>query len=154
MNSKRNIAEYISGYIDGEGCFSVSFSRRKKLLIGWETKPSFSVSQNYDRSEVINLMKDFFRCGYIRRDYSDKTLKLEVRCLNDLIEKIIPHFEKYFMLSSKQKDFMIFAKICAMVFGKKHLQKSGLRKIVRMACKMNASGKRKYSQSDILEELN
>jgi len=58
-DSKRNIAEYISGYIDGEGCFSVSFSRRSKLLVGWETKPSFSVSQNYDRAEVINLAQNF-----------------------------------------------------------------------------------------------
>src|SRR3989339_704848 len=139
INSKRNIAEYISGYIDGEGCFSVSFSRRPKLLVGWETKPSFSVSQNYDRAEVINLIKDFLGCGYIRRDYSDKTLKLEVRCLEDLMKKVIPHFKKHPMFSSKQKDFMLFAKICAMVAAKKHLQKGSLRKIVQMACKMNTS---------------
>ena len=154
INSKRNIAEYISGYIDGEGCFSVSFSRRPKLLVGWETKPSFSVSQNYDRAEVINLVQNFLGCGYIRRDYSDRTLKLEVRCLDDLVKKVIPHFKKYPMLSSKQKDFLLFAKICAMVAEDKHLRKNDLKKIVRMACQMNASGKRKYSQSDILRELN
>ena len=28
---RRELANYISGYVDGEGCFSVSFSRRQKL---------------------------------------------------------------------------------------------------------------------------
>ncbi|OGN03426.1 MAG: hypothetical protein A2655_02720 [Candidatus Yanofskybacteria bacterium RIFCSPHIGHO2_01_FULL_43_42] len=85
---ERNIEEYISGYVNGEGCFSVSFSRRKKMLVGWETKPSFSVSQNQDRSEVLFLIQKKFGCGFIRRDYSDKTLKYEVRSLKDLIKKL------------------------------------------------------------------
>jgi len=153
-SSKRNIAEYLSGYVDGEGCFSVSFSRRSKLLVGWETKPSFSVSQNQDRAEVIILIKKFLGCGYIRRDYSDKTLKLEVRSIDDLIEKVIPHFQKYPLISSKRKDFEHFSKICAMVVKRKHLNKNGLKKIVQMAYKMNPSGKRRYKQGDILKGLN
>ncbi|PIX88467.1 MAG: endonuclease [Candidatus Nealsonbacteria bacterium CG_4_10_14_3_um_filter_36_16] len=154
LNSlKRNIAEYISGYVDGEGCFSVSFSRRKKLLIGWETKPSFSVGQNYDRAEVIELLKKYFDCGSIRRDYSDKTLKFEVRSITDLIQKIIPHFLKYPLLSGKRKDFELFVKICEMVQKRKHLRKEGLRKIIQLAYQMNKSGKRRYKQEEIQKEL-
>lgn len=80
---------YISGYIDGEGCFSVSFSKRQKIKIGWETKPSLSVSQNENRAQILYLMQKIFGCGFVRRDYSDKTLKYEVRSLNDLIDKVI-----------------------------------------------------------------
>ena len=152
-NFKRNIAEYISGYVDGEGCFSVSFSRRKKLSIGWETKPSFAVGQNYDRAEVIELLKKYFNCGSIRRDYSDKTLKFEVRNITDLAEKIIPHFQKYPLLSSKRKDFELFVKICKMVQKRKHLKKEGLWKIVQIAYQMNKSGKRRYRQEEIQKEL-
>ena len=47
------IASYISGYVDGEGCFTISYSPRIKLRTGWEVRPSFSVSQNADRSEVL-----------------------------------------------------------------------------------------------------
>ena len=57
LKKKRNIQEYISGYVDGEGCFSVSFSKREKFLVGWETKPSFSVSQNEDRAQILFLMQ-------------------------------------------------------------------------------------------------
>lgn len=94
---------YVSGYIDGEGCFSVSFSPRKKLLVGWEVRPSFSVSQNYDRSEVIDKLIEFFGCGSIRPDRSDQTLKYEVRSITELVENVIPHFQKYPLKSSKQK---------------------------------------------------
>ena len=52
-----DISSYISGYVDGEGCFTVSFSPRSKLRVGWEVRPSFSVSQNADRSEVLEGLK-------------------------------------------------------------------------------------------------
>mgnify|MGYP001561734768 CR=1 FL=1 len=122
----KNVGEYISGYVDGEGCFSVSFSRRNKMLVGWETKPSFSVSQNQDRSEVLYLVQKRFCCGFIRRDFSDKTLKYEVRSLSDLLEKVIPHFEKYPLISSKQKDFLKFKSICFLMNKNSHKNSSGL----------------------------
>ena len=34
-----DVASYISGYVDGEGCFTVSVAPRP-LLVGWEVRPS------------------------------------------------------------------------------------------------------------------
>ena len=48
-----NLPSYISGFVDGEGCFTVSISPRPTLRVGWEVRPSFSVSQNGDRIEVL-----------------------------------------------------------------------------------------------------
>ena len=147
---KRNIKEYISGFVDGEGCFSISFSKRSKFIIGWETKPSFSVSQNHDRAEVLYLMQKTFDCGFMRDGITDRTVKYEVRRLDDLVEKIIPHFDKYPLLSSKRKDFDLFKKVCMMMKDNDHKTKKGLEKILSIAFKMNKSGKRKYSEQDIL----
>ncbi len=144
---------YISGYIDGEGCFSVSFSKRQKIKIGWETKPSLSVSQNENRAQILYLMQKIFGCGFVRRDYSDKTLKYEVRSLNDLIDKVIPFFDKYPLISQKQKEFENFRQICFLMKEGKHLSKKGLKRIAKIAFKMNSSGKRKYSLKEILESL-
>src|SRR3989339_57021 len=145
----REIGNYISGYTDGEGCFSVSFSKRPKLKMGWEVKPSFSVGQNYDRREVLDLMKEYFKCGFMRRDYSDKTLKYEVRSLEELIKKIIPHFEKYPLLSEKNKDFEFFKKACFLMQKEMHKNKAGLLKIMNFAFQMNPSGKRKYTKDEM-----
>ena len=150
---RRELANYISGYVDGEGCFSVSFSKREKLRIGWEVKPSFCVGQNYDRREVLDLMKNYFGCGHIRRDWSDRTLKYEIRKAEDLLNKVIPHFLKFPIKSTKQKDFLLFAKICLEMKSLKHHNKRGLRVILKNAYKMNGSGKRKLPLGVILETL-
>ena len=97
--SREFLSAYISGYADGEGCFTVSISPRAKLLVGWEVRPSFSVSQNGDRAEMLHAIQAYFRCGSIRPDRSDETLKWETRRLDDLVERVTPHFERYPLLS-------------------------------------------------------
>ena len=151
--SKKELAQYLSGYVDGEGCFSVSVTNRDKLRIGWEIKPSFAVGQNYDRREVLDIMHAYFACGHIRRDWHDKTLKYEVRKAEDLIEKIIPHFLTFPLLSAKQKDFLIFADICQLMSKELHHEKRGLIKIVSMAYEMNGSGKRKLPLQQVLRQI-
>ena len=88
FSSREFLSAYISGYADGEGCFTVSISPRAKLLVGWEVRPSFSVSQNGDRAEVLHVIQAFFGCGSIRPDCSDKTLKWETRRLDYLVDRI------------------------------------------------------------------
>jgi hypothetical protein len=153
LKKKRNIQEYVSGYVDGEGCFSISFSKREKFLVGWETKPSFSVSQNEDKAQILFLIQKVFKCGFIRRDYSDKTLKYEIRSLDDLIHKVIPHFEKYPLLSAKQKDFKFFKQVCLLMQRNLHRNKNGLQKIINLAFMMNPSGKRKYTKAEMQKTL-
>ena len=149
----RSIEDYIVGYVDGEGCFTVTFNRRPEMKIGWEMRPSFSVSQNEDRREVIDLIQRYFGCGYVRRDYSDKTVKLEIRDRNELMTRVIPFFEKCPLLSRKQKDFELFAKICRMVHQNLHLVPQGLVEIVELAYQMNGSGKRHRSKEEIVADL-
>lgn len=62
------------------------------------------MSQNKDRAQILYLIRKIFDCGFLRRDYSDKTLKYEIRSLNDLINKVIPFFDKYSLISKKRKS--------------------------------------------------
>ncbi|MBI3576578.1 LAGLIDADG family homing endonuclease [Candidatus Gottesmanbacteria bacterium] len=146
----QDVGLYLSGYTDGEGSFCVSFSPRPKLRTHLEVRPSFSVSQNGDRCEVLDMFLEHFHCGSIRRNPSDKTYKYEVRSLRDLIEKIVPHFEHYPLFSSKQKDFEKFKLICGWMKDKKHVNKSTLVDIIQNACSMNSSGTRKYRKEHLL----
>jgi len=139
-----SIGWYLSGYADGEGCFCVSFSKSKRHKLGWEVRPSFSVSQNYDRIEILELFKRHLKCGFIRPDRSDKTYKFETRSIHDLANKVIPHFKRYPLLSAKSRDFELFSQICDMLVRGEHLTKDGFEKVVKLACQMNGSGKRKY----------
>ena len=148
-----DLPSYISGYVDGEGCFTVSISPRPALRVGWEVRPSWSVSQNGDRSEVLLAIQEHFGCGTIRPDRSDRTVKWEVRSLPLLIERVIPHFHRCPLRSGKSHDFELFSSSCEAMARGRHLEPEGLCEIVRWADAMNPSGKRRYASEQILRSL-
>jgi hypothetical protein len=148
-----DLNSYISGFVDGEGCFCVSYQPSKRHRFGWEVRPSFSVSQNANRAELLYMIQERWGCGFIRPDRSDKTLKFEVRNVGNLVAKVLPHFRKYPLVSSKQADFRRFERICELANDGGHLELAGLEEIVRLAMGMNPSGKRKYFGSEILSSL-
>jgi LAGLIDADG endonuclease len=152
-HSREFLSAYISGYVDGEGCFTVSISPRSKLAVGWEVRPSLSVSQNGDRAEVLQLIQAHFGCGSIRPDRSDKTLKWETRRLEDILDRVIPHFEDFPLLSGKRMEFERFAYVCHAMAAGEHRTTPGLIEIVELVARMNPSGKRRYSAEEILASL-
>src|ERR671919_2911507 len=131
--SREFLSVYISGYADGEGCFTVSIAPRASLRVGWEVRPSFSVSQNGDRAEVLYALQAHFGCGSIRPDRSDRTLKWETRRLEDLLGRVVPHFVRHPLLSGKQRDFERFAFVCHLMADGGHRSREGLVKIVQAA---------------------
>ena len=148
-----NLGSYLSGFADGEGSFCVYFSPRSRMTLGWEVRPSFSVGQNTSRPEVLNLFLQYFKCGSLRPNRGDNTVKFEIRSLRNLLEVVIPHFRKYPLLSSKSKDFERFVTICNLLSQNSHLTHDGFIKIVDLAFGMNGFGARRYQKQYILDSL-
>ena len=149
-HSREFLSAYISGYVDGEGCFTISIAPRATLLVGWEVRPGFSVSQNGDRAEVLHAIREYFGCGSIRPDRSDQTLKWETRRLEDILARVIPHFERFPLLSGKRYDFDRFASVCRLMAGGAHHCRDGLVEIVGFVRDMNPSGRRRYAAEAII----
>src|SRR3989338_7164258 len=134
---------WINGFVDGEGCFTISIIRNK---YGWQVFPEFVVSQGEKSRAALNRIEKFFKCGYInlntRRDnHHEQMLKYCVRSIHDLNEKIIPFFEKNKLKTYKQKDFQVFRRIIRLMIQRKHLSEKGLSKITSLIQTMN---RRKY----------
>jgi hypothetical protein len=119
------------------------------LRVGWEARPSLSVSQNSDRAEVLEEIAGYFRCGSLRPDRSDHTLKWEVRSLPVIVDRVLPHFRRYPLRSGRQRDFELFDEICGRMLVGEHLGADGLTRIVRLAGMMNPSGRRIHAPSMI-----
>lgn len=149
-----DFASYISGFADGEGCFSVSFNYRAKLKTKIEVRPSFAIGQNKRSLEILKKIQNYFDCGSIRFSNQDQCYKYEVRNISEIMRKIIPHFKKYPLQSSKKEDFGIFKTICEDISRSKHLNIEHLKNIIHLAYKMNGAGKRKYSEAELLSVLN
>jgi LAGLIDADG endonuclease len=137
---------------EGEGCFCVSFAVRAKLRTGLEVRPSFSLSLNEKDLELLRDLQAFFGCGWIRESKTDRTFKYEARAVSDLLDPIIPHFERHSLRGAKARSFGAFADVCRMIEQGDHLRRDGLQRIIDIAYEMNL-GKRRLTRDDLLRAL-
>ena len=73
---------------------------------------------------------DYLGCGYLspRNDIID----YHVTKFRDIVEKIIPFFDKYPVLGVKQKDFSDFKLVAQIIKDKEHLTEQGLLKVMEI----------------------
>jgi hypothetical protein len=77
----------------------------------------------------------------------------ETRRIEDLLDRVIPHFQAYPLLSGKRYDFERFARVCRRMADGAHRGRDGLTEIVELVRGMNPSGRRRYRAEAILAEL-
>jgi LAGLIDADG endonuclease len=143
---------WIVGFVDGEGCFSVSVHRSSMMHRhgGWQLQPVFHIYQHQDHREVLEAMIPTFGCGRVRsKGPRSSVLTYAVDALRDLETAIVPFFEEH-PLVVKNADFKSFAAIVRSMRLKEHLTRSGFEQLVRLAYGMNANGKQR---SRTLEEI-
>ena len=146
----RDVAFYISGFVDGEGSFNVSLRKKNDYRLGWQPVLSFNVSQ--DERLMLDLIKKHLGCGIIKQRKHDGLYSYDVTNPTAVITKVIPFFHKYGFLSSKKKaNFSIFRKIARLMEDKRHLDEEGLKQILLLREKLNEGRgrKRKYSIYDV-----
>jgi hypothetical protein len=158
-NQQGRLEAYLSGFVDGEGCFSVGLQRRPDLPLGFQLVPEFRVSQNAERAIVLQTLQETLGCGRIvendRKRTADKTFVLVVRRRSDLIERIIPFFERNPLLSDKRHDFEVFARIVTAMSAGAHLERDGFVTLVQLAHTMNGGGRyRRMVLADVIGSEN
>jgi hypothetical protein len=125
---------WIVGFVDGEGCFSISIFKNRTTKLGWQVLPEFVVTQGERSLSALQEIKRFFGCGeiYLNRRYDNHNYNLYrycVRSFNDLSDRIIPFFKKYPLKTYKQNDFKQFCQVIEMIKDRKHLTSEGLKQI-------------------------
>jgi hypothetical protein len=145
---------WIAGFVDGEGCFNVSVHRNPFMHRhgGWQLQAAFQVYQHQDHRWVLEALRAYFVCGYIRtKGPRSSVLTYSVTSLEDLNVVVLPFFEEHRLLV-KAADFTAFASAVRAMQRKEHLTEVGFERIVRLAYGMNANGKqRSRSLSEVLE---
>lgn len=148
--SKENLNFFLSGFTEGEGSFNVSLRKKVDYKVNWQVVMSFNVSQK--DPTILKILKDQLGCGIIKLRKKDNLHSFDVTTPTDLIEKVMPFFKKYPVLSeSKKRNFAIFCEIASLMKMGDHKNLSGLRKILELREKLN-QGKgrtRKYGIKDV-----
>jgi len=108
-------AQWIVGFVDGEGCFNLDVHIKKDMRWGLQMQPEFTVVQNEVDIQILHALKDYFQCGSVQVNRKDKKgirYHFRVKNVKDLNEKIIPFFELHTLKTKKNVQFKTFRKIC------------------------------------------
>lgn len=126
---------WVTGFSDAESSFSIRIYKDNTRKLGWGVKPIFSIELHNRDLLLLKRIQTFFGVGSIYKHRSN--MAYSVQSIKDLLLIIIPHFDKYPLLTKKQNDFIIFKKILYLMDKKVHLLNEGLQEIINLRASMN-----------------
>jgi len=166
--------DYVMGFVEGEGCFSVALRlyrdyvprkttkrlRREREAQIFQVKPSFRITLADKDSFVLEKIKDKFGFGKIyeqkksvknpqRQDIRQYT----VQNFGDLF-KLVKFFEKQTFFTSKGTDFKLWCQALKLIKSGKYKTTKGIRKICQLRDKMNRKkGKTHKRKTEEVERI-
>ena len=132
--------QWIVGFVDGEGCFSVSINKNDTMTTGFQVLPEFTVVQHKQDIKVLYALKDYFGCGVVRVNRKDKTstrMAYRVRGLTHLLDIISPFFMKHQFKTYKNVEFRKFRQVLLIMQDERHLTLEGINEIRQIINTMN-----------------
>ena len=133
---------WITGFVDGEGCFYVGINQHNKT-IQWQLLPEFRIVQHQRDEQVLCKIQEFFGFGIVTVNHGDRK-EFRVRGLQNL-NRIIEFFKIHkFQTRSKQKSFEVFSEVIEMMNKKEHLNDDGRKKIANLISTVNKKVIPKY----------
>ena len=129
-------AQWITGFVDGEGCFHVGINPHLEMTTGFQVLPEFTVVQHERDVQVLHALKAHFGCGVVRRNHGDR-MAYRVRGLQHLLERIVPFFVKHPLKTKKNVDFLKFRDVLLLMERGNHLNAEGIEQVRSIAQQMN-----------------
>ena len=134
-------AEWITGFVDGEGCFYVGINAHPEMTAGYQVLPEFTVVQHERDVQILHALKAYFGCGVVRVNHGDR-MAYRVRKLKDLLEIIVPFFMKHPLKTKKNVDFRKFRTVLLQMEKGINLTGEGIEEIRNIASEMNRGSSR------------
>ena len=128
--------DFITGFTDGEGSFGIYLAKREKSRLGWSVEPSFKIELHSRDIKLLKLIQAFFGIGSIIKNRRN-SVSFYVYSLDQISNVIIPHFDKYPLITQKQADYLLFREVIMMMVKKEHLTREGLDKIIAIRASIN-----------------
>ena len=129
-------AEWITGFVDGEGCFHVGINAHPEMSAGFQVLPEFTIVQHERDVQLLHAIKSYFGCGVVRKNHGDR-MAFRVRSKEHLLERIVPFFTQHPLKTKKHLDFLKFRRVLLKMEAGVHLTAEGVEEIRRIAAQMN-----------------
>jgi NADH:ubiquinone oxidoreductase subunit K len=129
---------FITGFSDAEGSFVVTILKNPRYKIGWNVQARFQIKLNEKDRALLLLIQNYFdNIGYISKINDRSTVEFRVSDITSLNNIIIPHFEKYQLITNKYGDLVIFKQIVSLMLENKHTTLEGLKEILEHRASLN-----------------
>ena len=128
-------AFFVSGFVDGEGCFLVNVRASNKYKNGWRVEVVFKISLHKKDKALLEEIKTFFGVGNISELRAD-AVQYTVYSATGLV-RLIDHFDRYPLITQKQADYLLFKEAVGLVNSKQHLTIKGLHQILSLKHSIN-----------------
>lgn len=126
---------FLTGFVDAEGCFSISVYQHDTARLGWRAELGFVIGLHEKDAVLLESIRDTLGAGRIHK-LGSNSLLLRIEKIDDL-QKIVDHFDEYPLLSAKAADFSLFREAFYIIKSKGHLTSEGLEKLVEIKASMN-----------------
>jgi hypothetical protein len=130
-------ADWVVGFVDGEGDFLVNIHPDPQLSIGYQVLPEMVVVQLEQDLQILHALKRFFGFGTIRSIQGDRQC-LRIHKLEGL-EKVCEFFLHHPLKTRKSVDFHKFHRVFQLIKQDKHRERDGLLEIVDLALTMSST---------------
>lgn len=102
---------WVSGFVDGDGAFLLYISTSKHGSLSF--RPVLKITVHSSDSFILHEIKKFFKnAGHVRKKKNSNCYYYHVESWSDMKEIIIPHFEKYKLLSVNKRKSYYLMKSC------------------------------------------
>ena len=116
QQERPGLEQWVVGFVDGEGCFSISVVRNASCRLGWQVQHEFSVTQAAPSRSALEDVQRVFGCGRIveqaRHDnHRTSLLRFSVKRRRDLVGVVMPFFEQNPLRTAKWFDAARFGEV-------------------------------------------
>jgi hypothetical protein len=98
-------------------------------------------------SVLIKAIQNYFGVGTLLINKKKNTVVFSVQSVKDIVKSVIPHFDKYPLITQKRADFLLWKMAVEVIANKEHLTLEGLRKIVAIRASINKGLTPKLNES-------
>ena len=127
---------FITGFIEGEGCFVVNVIKNNRLKTGWRIQIEFKIGLHKRDWELLEKIKKFFGVGKVYKQ-GENAAQYMIHTVKELAV-ILNHLDKYPPITAKKiSDIKQLKLVVNLILNKEHLTDEGVKKIIYIKASMN-----------------
>lgn len=148
--------DYVAGFIDGEGCFTITISKHATKTLGLDARLHFQIELRADDLEILQNIRETIGCGRIYYLSYEKYgwhphAELKVSSLREITDHLIPFLNQYPLRAKKRFSYQLFLQAVELFQRKEHLTLTGIDKLRAIRSRMNQYSKKHQASARVRE---